>query len=202
MKIMGMSPFLNYATWIFKYFMIYFMAHLFVTLIFYYTFNYIDFGLVFVTFILFDLVLIVQSLCIQTFFSEAVLGTLTALTLFFIEYIISFVIKSIEVPSELQLILFSICPHTALVMIMEEIFYSNFCMETVTWKMFTKRTYNYTVSIGFTSLLLNIVFWAIITMYLEEVVPSGEGIKKHPCFIFGYPHHKIEKKEFKGSVTA
>lgn len=131
-----------------------------------------SFSLIFVTYLLFDLVLIVQSLFVQTFFIDSVLGTLTALTLFFIQYIGSFVIKSIEVPQEMQLLTASICPYTALVMIMEEIFYSNFSRETVTWSMFNHRVYNYRVSIGIASLLINILVWGLLTVYFEKVFPN------------------------------
>ena len=137
MKVMGMSCFWYYATWVFNYFCIYLIAHLFVSLIFFLTFSYVDYSLIFVTFILFDIILILQSMFIQIFFMESVLGTLTALTFFFIQFIGSFVMKSIEVPSDSQLIAASICPFTPLVMIMESIFYSNFERQTLSWSRFS-----------------------------------------------------------------
>ena len=199
MKVMGMSSFLYYATWGFRYFVIYLIAHLATTLIFYFTFQYVSFSLIFVTYLLFDLVLIVQSLFVQTFFIDSVLGTLTALTLFFIQYIGSFVIKSIEVPQEMQLLTASICPYTALVMIMEEIFYSNFSRKTVTWSMFNHRVYNYRVSIGIASLLINILVWGLLTVYFEKVFPNQEGIRKHPLFLCGFPRDKVSVEDLKGS---
>lgn len=92
---MGMSSVSYYAPWIIQYFIIYLISHLFTTLVFYLTLKNINFSVMFVTFILFDLVLIVQSLFIQTFFIESVIGTLTALTFFFIQFIGSFIIKAI-----------------------------------------------------------------------------------------------------------
>ena len=31
-------------------------------------------------------------------------------------------------------------------------------------------------------MLFNVVFWAVLGMYLDQVVPSEFGIAKHPCF--------------------
>jgi hypothetical protein len=31
-------------------------------------------------------------------------------------------------------------------------------------------------------MLFNVVFWAVLGMYLDQVVPSDFGIAKHPCF--------------------
>lgn len=68
MKIMGMSPFSYYASWVLKYLAIYVVAHIFTTLVFFQSLNYLDYSLMLVTFILFDIVLIIQSLFIQVFF--------------------------------------------------------------------------------------------------------------------------------------
>lgn len=68
MKIMGMSPFSYYASWVLKYLTIYVVAHIFTTLVFFQSLNYLDYSLMLVTFILFDIVLIIQSLFIQVFF--------------------------------------------------------------------------------------------------------------------------------------
>lgn len=59
-----------------------------------------------------------------------------------------------------------------MLMIMEEIFYSVSAMEPLTWSMFSQRIYNYRVSMGFTSLLINIVVWSLLTIYLEQVFPN------------------------------
>ncbi len=31
-------------------------------------------------------------------------------------------------------------------------------------------------------MLANVIFWGILGVYLEQVVPSQFGIAKHPCF--------------------
>ena len=47
---------------------------------------------------------------------------------------------------------------------------------------FTEELNYYQVSITVVSILLNIVFWGLLTFYLEQVFPNEFGAKKHPCF--------------------
>ena len=34
------------------------------------------------------------------------------------------------------------------------------------------------------SLIINIVFWLLLSIYLDQVFPNEFGAKKHPCFCF------------------
>lgn len=40
----------------------------------------------------------------------------------------------------------------------------------------------YTILTAVISLLGNIVFWSLLTVYLEQIFPNEWGAKKHPCF--------------------
>jgi hypothetical protein len=99
MKTMGMAQISYYGSWILKYFIIYLVTHILTTLIFTLSMSYINYSLMFVTFILFDLVLIIQSLFVQIFFIKSVMGSLVGLTFFFIQYIGGFILKSLKLPN-------------------------------------------------------------------------------------------------------
>ena len=52
---------------------------------------------------------------------------------------------------------------------------------TLTW---TDVINNYTISTAVVALILNIIFWGLLSIYLDQVFPNEFGAKKHPCFCF------------------
>lgn len=94
MKIMGMSNWNYYATWFLRYFCVYLVIHALATVILHFSLGIVNPGLVFITFILFDILLIVQSMFIQVFFSRAKLGIVIALIFFILQYVFNFIVRT------------------------------------------------------------------------------------------------------------
>jgi ATP-binding cassette subfamily A (ABC1) protein 3 len=67
-------------------------------------------------FILFDIVMIIQSFFIQTFFSRAKIGVVIALLFFLIQFIISFLSLNSDNPTLGVNTALSIIPHIALIL--------------------------------------------------------------------------------------
>ena len=167
-----MSSLSYYGSWIIKYLVVYLITHTLVTLVMWSTLEYLNFSLALITFFLFDLVLIVQSLFVQVFFVNSVLGTLVALTFFFLQYLVSFVIESLSSPSQTQLLLASLCPFCSFSLIMQEIFYANSAQLYTHWSGISEVSYKYSIRMGLLSLLINVIFWCLVTVYLENVIPN------------------------------
>lgn len=119
MKIMGMSSFNYYMTWFIRYFAVYFVAHAVCSVILSRNFTSINFGIIFITFLLFDILLIIQSCFIQVFFTRAKIGMVIALLFFVLQYVVNFVIRNSDSPSYDQNMYGSFSPHSAFVLALQ-----------------------------------------------------------------------------------
>jgi len=116
MSIMGMKLPIYYVTWFIRYFIVCFIIHLIGSVIIARTLPKVGFIVPFVVFILFDLVLIVQSFFIQTFFTRSRIGVVIALLFFLIQYVISFVSSNSDNPTSEVNTSLSIIPHCAFIL--------------------------------------------------------------------------------------
>lgn len=116
MSIMGMSTFIYYATWFLRYFAVYLIIHLIGSGILVGALPRVSYLSFFVTFILFDLVLIFQAFFIQIFFTRAKIGIVVGLLMFVLQYVISFVISTSDNPTLRINQLASIVPHIAFIL--------------------------------------------------------------------------------------
>ena len=116
MSIMGMNTFLYYFTWFIRYFFIYLIIHLISSGILVSVFKYINYGVFFILFILFDIVLIIQAFFIQIFFSRSKIGVVFALVFFIIQYVVSFVVTTSDNPTLGANLGASIVPHIAFIL--------------------------------------------------------------------------------------
>jgi ATP-binding cassette subfamily A (ABC1) protein 3 len=116
MSIMGMNIPVYYFTWFLRYFITFLIVHIIGSIIIARTLVYVPFYVPFVLFILFDILLIVQSFFIQTFFSRSKIGVVIALLFFLVQYIISFVSSNSDNPTESVNTAVSIVPHAALIL--------------------------------------------------------------------------------------
>ncbi len=123
MSIMGMNLPLYYFTWFVRWFLTYFLVHLIGSIIITLAFPHISFLLAFFVFILFDLVLIVQSFFIQIFFTQTKLGVIMATLFFLIQFVISFALNSDSVTLT-QNTFASIVPHVAFILAWQNMFYA------------------------------------------------------------------------------
>jgi len=124
MSIMGMSTFYYYFTWFIRNFAVYFVMHIICSVIVSRSFKYVPFFTVFVIFILFDIVLIIQNFFIQVFLSRAKIGVIISLLFFILQYVISFISLNSDNPTIRVNILTSIIPHCAFVLSFQNIVYA------------------------------------------------------------------------------
>jgi ATP-binding cassette subfamily A (ABC1) protein 3 len=124
MKIMGMTGFIYYVTWFIRYFAVYLVVHLICSVILARTFTYVSIGVFVITFLLFDIVLIVQSLFIQVFFTRAKVGMVISLLFFVVQYVVSFLVRNSDNPTLQQAVLGSISPHSAYTSAMQLMVYA------------------------------------------------------------------------------
>lgn len=91
---MGMKLSLYYLTWFIRYFMVYLVVHLIGSAILRAALPNVPYGMFLIVFILFDILLIIQSFFIQIFFTRSKIGVVFALLFFVIQYVINYVIST------------------------------------------------------------------------------------------------------------
>lgn len=113
-----------YVTWFIRYFVTLLVIHIIGSAIISATLPHVKFIVPFIVFILFDIVIIIQSFFIQTFFTRAKLGVVIALLFFLIQYIISFISSNSDNPTLKVNTAISIVPHIAFILSFETMFYA------------------------------------------------------------------------------
>lgn len=181
MSIMGMKMGYYYFTWFVRYFAVYFVMHLICAAIFVRQMPKVPFYIPFILFILFDMVLIVQNFFVQVFLSRAKIGVVIALLFFVIQYVISFLSTNSDNPTLSVNSALSIIPHAALIIAFNTLVYAESNQITPS---FSGELNNYVVGYALLSFILNILFYLVLTWYLDQVVPNEWGAKKHPLFCF------------------
>lgn len=116
MNIMGMSMFTYYSTWFIRYFCTLLFVHAVGSAVYSQAYQHISFVHAFVVWILFDVVLVIQSFFIQTFFTKSKIGVVIALLLFLLQFIMSIVASNSNNPTEQVNMYVSIVPHSALIL--------------------------------------------------------------------------------------
>ena len=124
MSIMGMKVWLYYLTWFFRYFIVYLILHAIGSGIIVAALPRISFFMPFIIFILFDIVLIIQSFFIQIFFTRSKIGVVFALVFFVVQYIINYVVATTEYPTLSLFQSVSIVPHVAFIQAFKEMVYA------------------------------------------------------------------------------
>ena len=124
MSIMGMKTFNYYFSWFIRNLVVYAVIHLICTIILVRQFNYVPFFSIFLMFILFDIVLIVQNFFIQVYLSRAKIGVVISLLFFILQYIVSFVATNSDNPTLSVNTAISVIPHCAFVLAFQNILYA------------------------------------------------------------------------------
>lgn len=124
MSIMGMKTFNYYFSWFIRNLVVYAVIHLICTIILVRQFNYVPFFSIFLMFILFDIVLIVQNFFIQVFLSRAKIGVVISLLFFILQYVVSFVATNSDNPTLSVNTAISVIPHCAFVLAFQNILYA------------------------------------------------------------------------------
>ena len=169
MSIMGMNIPLYYFTWFIRYFMVFLVIHIIGSAIVAKTLSHVSFIIPFVVFILFDILLIIQSFFIQTFFSRSKIGVVIALLFFLVQYILSFISSNSDNPTLSVNRALSIVPHAAFILAFETIVYAESVKINLT---FSEELNNYSIGTAIISFIINILFWLLLTWYLEQVFPN------------------------------
>ena len=107
---------LYYFTWFIRYFIVFLVIHIIGSAIIAKTLSHVSFIIPFVVFILFDILLIIQSFFIQTFFSRSKIGVVIALLFFLVQYILSFISSNSDNPTLSVNRALSIVPHAAFIL--------------------------------------------------------------------------------------
>lgn len=163
MSIMGMNFFTYNFTWFIRYFITYFIVHIIASAIVSSALKFVPFIIILVVFILFDIVLIVQSLFIQLFFTRARIGVVIALLFFMIQYVISFAISNSNNPTQGVNDVASIVPHIGFILAFQTMLYA----ESVQIKLtFNGVLNNYSIATALGFFVLNIVVWLLLYWYL------------------------------------
>ena len=181
MYIMGMKGINYYFSWFCRYFFVYLALHLLGALIVKSQLTYVPFYIVFLLFIIFDIVIIIQNFFIQVFLSRAKIGVVISLLYFILQYVISFVATGSNNPTLSVNAAASIIPHTAFILAFQTIFYAESYQIVPT---FGGTLNNYVIGYALVSFFLNIIFYLILTWYLDQVIPNEWGAKRHPLFCF------------------
>lgn len=96
----------------------------------------------------------------------------------FISWFLSFVIQDAAAPSQNQYGL-SIFPNIAMTQTIKGLAHSNFNLEGgATFKSISTSHNGYSVAGGLIALVLDVIFWALLGTYLDQVVPSEFGVAK------------------------
>lgn len=181
MYIMGMKGINYYFSWFCRYFFVFLTLHLLSSLIIKSQLQNIPFYIIFLLFILFDIVIIIQNFFIQVFLSRAKIGVVISLLFFLLQYILSFVATGSNNPTLSVNSSISIIPHAAFVLAFQTILYAESYQIVPT---FSSELNNYVIGYALLSFFLNIIFYLILTWYLDQVIPNEWGAKRHPLFCF------------------
>lgn len=192
-----MTGVIYYLTWFIRYFAVYLVVHIISSLILASTFTYVNIGVFIVTFLLFDIVLIVQSLFIQVFFTRAKIGMVISLLFFVVQYVVSFLVRNSDNPTFQLGLLGSISPHSAYSSALQMMVYAQSVEQPVNFSTLSTVLNNYAIGVSWISFILHIIFWSVLTWYLEQVFPNEWGAKEHPCFCFRWMCKKRREEDSK-----
>lgn len=176
---MGMKMRYYYLTWFLRYFIVYSIVHGIAAGILAFQLKYVPFYVPYALFLMFDAVIIIQSFFVQVFLSRAKLGVVITLLFFVLQYVASLVITNSSSQTESFNTMMSIVPHVAYILAFSNILY--FQSKQVTASFFTSIN-NYTLSTAIFSFAGNILIYLMILWYLDQVIPSEWGAKRHPLF--------------------
>lgn len=160
---MGMKLPIYYVTWFIRYFVTLLVIHLIGSVIVARTLPKVKFIVPFIVFILFDLVIIIQSFFIQTFFSRSKLGVVIALLFFLLQYVVSFISSNSDNPTLGVNNAISIIPHCAFILSFQTMFYAETNKIDIS---FGQTINNYSISTCVVSCILNAIFYLVLTWYL------------------------------------
>ena len=166
---MGMKLWVYYLTWFIRYFAIYLVVHAIGSAILMSALSYMPYYIPLIIFLLFDIVLIIQSFFIQIFFTRSKIGIVFALVFFAVQYALNFIVANSEDATFSTYQGISVIPHVAFILSFKEMAYAQSNQISLDFEM---QVNDYTLITAIVSFLCNIVFWGLLAIYLDQVVPN------------------------------
>lgn len=124
MVISGMNLNKYYLTWFIRYFLSYLVIHLIISGIITGICPRVPYYIPLIVFILFDILLIIQSFFIQIFLTRAKIGIIVALLFFVLQYAINYIIaNNQDVTSQIYRYV-SAVPHVAFILAFKEMIFA------------------------------------------------------------------------------
>ena len=179
MKMMGLTDGTYYISWFIFYSGISFVTSLIVaTMCKVGVFKNVDFILFFLFCFLYGVTLYGISFTVVSFLPNKRSSSIAATLLHVISYYLVFIIADPGTPGAAQYGL-SILPNVAMAQIVKQVFFYNLnTREGLTFSTLGVSYQNYSFLGGILMLLIDIVFWTILGLYCDQVVPSQFGVSK------------------------
>lgn len=169
MFIMGMRGGNYYFSWFVRYFVALLVTHIICTLIAGKILTHISFFTMLILFLLFDVVIIIQSFFIQVFLTRAKMGIVMALLFFLLQFIVSLLATNSDNPSTSLNSTFSIIPHAAFIIAWRTLLFAQSYQINPS---FSDNLNNYALGTAVLSFIFNALFYLVLTWYLDQVVPN------------------------------
>ncbi|CAD8082367.1 unnamed protein product [Paramecium sonneborni] len=187
MKIMGLSNTQFYLSWIIQYVLIYgIISILAIAILKSMIFVESGWGFLFLNYYLFCLVLIVQSLFLSVFFSQALTGLIVSIVWYLLMFQMMNLVPANSIPSRSQYWGFSFSSQASLVFSFGVITLMESQGDGFDASSLTTTINNYSISIAWTWHMINIIVYLVLAIYLDQVFPNEWGVKKHPLFFINW----------------
>ncbi|EQC39078.1 hypothetical protein SDRG_03286 [Saprolegnia diclina VS20] len=181
MKILGVSETSIVFSWFVTYLVIFLVASILQSLAATMLFPNTDGGLLWIFFFLFSMTIWAYGFLVSTFFSNARTGSLVGVSLFFVMYFVSAGLTS---ASEGGKMLASLLSPVALAMCIQTLAASEGVSVGITHSTANTVYSNYRFQGGLGMLVLDFFLYALLAMYLEQVVPKDYGTPQKWYFPF------------------
>jgi len=196
MRNMGMSMYNHYFSWIIWGFFTYFLSSIPIVIILKLSmFSGTNILSLWLFYYLPGCVMISFGFFISSFFINAKPAVLTTLVLFFGFYGMSIVMNLYEKDlTEFQNTLLAISPISSIskignILLIIQGTYSSFTISMMFLEYFNFRFISFILLS-----LLEIVVFCLLGIWIDQIIPSEIGVKKHPLFCFG-----LRRREYKGA---
>ena len=185
MKMMGLNDSTYFLSWFIVFALICFITSGFITLVAaIHIFKYVNMFLFFCFCMLYSMTLYGWAFTIVSFLPTKRTSGIAATLFHVISFYLCFLIQDPLTPPAVQYGM-SIFPNICMNQIVKQIFFYNYSTaEGLTFNTGSMTYQGYSFRGGILMMLFNVVFWALLGIYLDQVVPSQFGIAKPLCFCF------------------
>ncbi|EAR99563.1 ABC transporter family protein (macronuclear) [Tetrahymena thermophila SB210] len=183
MKIMGMQDSSFYLSYIIQYLITYTVISLLMAMVLKISiFKKSDYFFLFIWFWLFTISLIFQALFVQAFFTRSKIGTIISMIWFLLMYMADAFFQSADIKSRAQYTGGSFSTHCGIIRSSNLILVLEANMDGIGFSNDDYEINNFDVQTQILMNLLNIAVFAILAVYLDQVIPNEFGRKRKPLF--------------------